>query len=74
MALHYETYWIFRDNYPVKRYIGPDASTKAAAYGATLARNYPGSVVSCSLQKLWETEVYRLDPVIQDRVKEMRDA
>jgi len=69
-----ETYWIYRDGYPAKRFIGADASTKAAEHGAMLARNYPGSVVSCSLQKLWETEVYTLQPVLADRVKEKRDA
>lgn len=74
MPLIYETYWIFRDGYPAKRFIGPDASTKAAAYGAMLSSNYPGSVVSCSLQKLTEVEVYTLNPARPERVKETRDA
>ena len=74
MPLHYETYWIFRDNYPVKRYIGANAAAKARIYAEALSYNYPGSVVRCSLQRLSEIEVFNIQPKLVEAVKELRDA
>lgn len=74
MAQISETYWIFRDGYPAKRFIGADAGQKARSHAEQLAFNYPGSVVSCSLQKLWETEVFTIQPNRVEPVKERRDA
>ena len=74
MAQIYETYWIFRDNYPMKRFIGFGAAAAAKTYAENVAHNYPGSVVTCSLQKLYEQEMFVIQPTRIEPVKERIDA
>ncbi len=74
MALISETYWIFRDNYPAKRFIGVAAYVRAKTFAEMTAQNYPGSVVRCSMQKLYEQEMFVIQPTRTEPVKERIDA
>lgn len=73
-ATQSETYWVYRDRYPVKRFMDRNAKFKSLAFAQELSVNYPGAVVSCYLQRLYEMEVFVIEPKISEPVKEVRDA
>ena len=71
MITSQHTYWVYRDGAPVKRL----ASRRAVdEFCADLRTNHPESLIVAKHTELREQELFRLEPYIQYKQKEVNDA
>lgn len=74
MATISKTVWLYRDGYPVKRFIGDTGPEQAHAFALDLRIKYPASVITGKITKLYEDDLFTFDPIREAKPKEMNDA